>query len=236
MIRHVVAGLNWKDKAMDFTFSNREFKGDIVYETDFSNIDDFWTEGSPKAKVENGELEIETVYDRTGDFHWVQSVFLNKVFTGNLMAEYKGMSLGEKSHRNFNFFIHTLGPDGKNLYETRGERTGDYGDYHVLDNYLFTCLRSDQKQPDGTDMFRYRLRRDPGFQLRKEAHGYECVNDRWYTFQYLVKGGEISVCVDELPHETYTWHDDAPLTSGYVGFRTYMSRLRFKDFKIYRVE
>lgn len=220
---------------MQFTFSNREFNGDLVYETDFANMDDFWVEGSPDARVADNQLVVKTRYERDETIHFVQSVFLKKVFTGSLMVEYMGQSIDEESHRNFNFFIHTTGPDGKDLYETRGERTGDYPNYHVLDNYLFTCLQSDQKDVDGCRKFRYRMRRDPGFVLMKEAHAYRCENFRWYKFQYLVNGGEISLCVDGLPHETYTWIDDKPLTEGYLGFRTYMSHLAFKDLKVYRL-
>lgn len=91
-----------------------------------------------------------------------------------------------------------------------------------MDNYLFTCLKSDQQNPDGSDMFRYRMRRDPGFHLMKEAHAYRCENHRWYAFQYLIRKGEVGVCIDRLPHEAYTWLDPQPLaeaTSASARFR-----------------
>ena len=154
--------------------------------------------------------------------------------------EYEGCSLDERSRRNFNFFIHTKLSDGRGLYETRLERTGAYADYHVMDNYLFTCLpssgRDELKNPDGSVKFRIRMRRDPGFVLMKEAHSYVCENVRWYTFQYLVRAGQVSLSIDRLPHETYTWIDPAPLQEGHVGFRSWMSHLKFKNLVVYQVQ
>jgi len=70
----------------------------------------------------------------------------------------------------------------------------------------------------------------------KEAHSYTCEEGRWYTFRYLVKDRVISVNIDGLPHETYTWIDESPLTEGYLGFRSYMSHLEFKDLVVYQVD
>jgi hypothetical protein len=198
-------------------------------------MDDFWAEGSPDVAVRDNRLCVRTTDTRDEQKHFISSVFLRRIFEGNLLVEFQGSSVADWSHRNFNFFIHTMLCDGRDLYETRGERTGDYPEYHVMDNYLFTCLKSDQQNSDGSDMFRYRMRRDPGFVLMKEVHGYRCENHRWYTFKFLVHAGRISLCIDDLDYETYTWIDPQPLTRGYLGFRTYMSDLQFKDLKIYQL-
>ncbi|MCD6365118.1 MAG: DUF1961 family protein [Planctomycetes bacterium] len=227
---------------MDVKFSDRTLTGKIVYQTDFSDLDKWWWEGVEDVWAENGHLFIKTTLERTeSDRDWVSSVFLNQVFKGNLMVEFWAQSFSPESHRNFNLFVHTMLRDGRDLYETRAERTGDYGEYHVMDNYLFTCLPSSELQeqrpdPKAPPMFRYRMRRDPGFFIMKEAHGYVCENFRWYKFQFLVRNGEISVCVDDLPHETYTWFDENPLTEGYIGLRSFMSHLEYRDLAVYEVD
>jgi len=220
---------------MDVKFSDRTFSGDVVYQSDFGSLDDFWWEGSPDVRAEGNRLCVRTTLQRDDKYHFVSSVFVRKIYSGNLMVEYSGRSTSDQSHRNFNFFIHTSMPDGRDLYETRDQRTGDYPEYHVMSNYLFTCLPSDQQNPDGSDKFRYRMRRDPGFVLIKEAHAYACENFRWYRFQYLIRDGQVSVCVDGLPHETYTWLDPKPLGGGYLGFRSYMSHLEFRDLTVHQI-
>jgi hypothetical protein len=126
-------------------------------------------------------------------------------------------------------------PDGRDLYETRDERTGNYPEYHELDNYLFTYLASSNEEMDMKNPARIRMRRDPGFRLMKEAHAYSCENFRWYNMKYLVKDGRVSLCIDNLPHETYTWIDEEPLTKGLIGFRIYMSQMAYKDLKVYQL-
>jgi hypothetical protein len=224
---------------MQINFGGNPIEAKELYSTDFSSMDDFWAEGTPDVYTENNELYLKTTLERTTtDFNWVSSVFLKQPFSGNLLIEYDGFSFHEDSHRNFNFFIHTQLVDGRDMYETREERTGDYGEYHIMDNYLFTCLPSGGEEmlnPDGSTKFRIRMRRDPGFQLRKEAHSYICENFRWYNFQFLVKDGTVSICIDKMPHETYTWIDEEPLTKGLIGFRSFMSHLKFKNLKVYQV-
>jgi hypothetical protein len=220
---------------MDLSFAGTKLSGDLLYQTNFDNLDDFWHEGSPDVSVNAGSLILRTLFERDDAKHFVSSVFLKRIFRGDLMVEFQARSIHADSHRNFNFFIHTRHPDGRDLYATRGERTGDYPEYHVLDNYLFTCLKSDQQDHEGFDFFRYRMRRDPGFCLMKEVHAYRCENFRWYTFQFLVRQGAVSVCIDRLPHECYTWHDPRPLTEGYLGFRSFMSHLEYKNFSVFQV-
>lgn len=220
---------------MPATFAGKALDAELLYESGFPNLDDFWYEGTPDVKAEGGSLVVRTLLERDERKHFVSSVFLKRIFKGDVLVRYRARSIHADSHRNFNFFIHTRHPDGRDLYATRGERSGDYPEYHVLDNYLFTCLKSDQQDREGFDFFRYRMRRDPGFHLMKEVHSYRCENFRWYTFEYLIRQGEVSVCLDELPHECYTWRDPQPLREGYLGFRSFMSHLEFKDLRVFQV-
>ena len=221
---------------MDLTFANTRLSGELLYRSTFENLDDFWSEGAPDVSVKDGSLIVRTELQQHPQQHHTSSVFLKKVLRGDVLVRFQARSIHEQSHRNFNFFIHTRHPDGRDLYATRGERSGNYPEYHVLNNYLFTCLKSDQQDRDGFAFFRYRMRRDPGFQLMKEVHSHRCENFRWYTFEYLIHKGAVSVCIDQLPHECYTWHDPKPLTEGYLGFRSFMSHLEFKELCVWQVE
>ncbi len=221
---------------MDVTFGGSAHPGELVYRTDFARLDDFWWEGSPDIRSEGNRLVVRTMLERDPQLHFMSSVFLRREFAGDVLVEYEGRSVHERSERNFKFFVHTRMRDGHDLYETRGERTGNYGEYHVMDNYLFTCLKSERRNADGTDMFRVRMRRNPGFVLRKEVHAYACENFRWYRFAYMVRGGEVAVSIDGRPELTYSWTDEEPLAGGYLGFRTYMSHLELRDLAVYALK
>jgi len=221
--------------ATQLRFADRLFTGELLYRTSFSSLDDFWWEGAPDVTVRGGELIVRTTLERDDRAHFVSTVFLRRAFQDDVLVEFQARSLHEQSQRNFNLFLHASDPAGMDLYDTRTGRTGLYDEYHALNNYLFTCVPSEQKNADGSDKMRIRMRRNPGFILEQEAHSYACENDRWYTFQYLLLGGEVSLCIDRLPQETYTWHDPSPLSGGYLGFRTYMSHLAIRGLRAYGI-
>ena len=220
---------------MDISFFDRHLQCHLVYETGFETLDEVWVEGSPDVGVKKNLLCVRTSRERDRGIRFVCSVFVRRIFEGDLLVTFEGRSVAAWSHRNFNFFIHTMPRDGRDLYATRGERTGDYPEYHVMDNYLFTCLPSERRNPDGSAMFRYRMRRNPGFELMREEHGYRCEDGRWYRFEYLVHAGLVGVRVDGRDDQTYTWVDRQALRRGYLGFRTYISDLEFRDLRVYGV-
>ena len=104
-----------------------------------------------------------------------------------------------------------------------------------MNNYLFTALNSDKTNPDGSTQFRYRMRRNPGFELMNEAYGYRCEAMRWYSFKYLLMNGTVSMTIDDQPDQTIRWRDSNPLREGYMGFRTYMSHLAIRRLNVYRL-
>lgn len=224
--------------SVPITFADKPLRGEGVYSSDFRSLDDFWWEGSPDVTVRDGSLLVRTTFQRDDRRHFISSVFCRRPFRGDVLVEFDARSIHAESHRNFNFFLHTTMPDGRDLFATRAERTGDYPEYHVMDNYLFTFLpvagelvQSEKVQ----DWARWRFRRNPGFRLMKEINAPAVVNDRWYHFQYLVQDGLVASSVDRNSLETYAWRDDAPLTEGYMGFRTYCSHIEYRDLKVWQL-
>ncbi|MFH1377148.1 MAG: DUF1961 family protein [Planctomycetota bacterium] len=216
-------------------FADREIAVDLIYKNEFSTMDDLWCEGSPDMSVENQKLVLKTTFDRSPDCRFVMTAFIRKIFDGDLLVSFDAQDIDDQPHRNFNFFLHTTNGDGRDVYETRNERNGDYPNYHTMNNYLFTALNSDKTNPDGSSQFRFRMRRNPGFLLMKEAFGYRCEAQRWYGFKYLLSNGTVSMTIDDLPEQTYQWRDPDPLRSGYLGVRTYMSHLSIRRLKVFRV-
>jgi hypothetical protein len=216
-------------------FADRDIPVDLIYENAFSDLDGLWYEGSPDMSVENNQLLLKTTFDRTPDCRFVMTAFIKKIFKGDLLVSFDAQDIDDQPHRNFNFFLHTTNRDGRDVYETRNERNGDYPNYHTMNNYLFTALNSDKTNPDGSTQFRFRMRRDPGFGLMNEAFGYRCEAQRWYGFKYLLSNGTVSMTIDDLPEQTYCWRDPEPLCCGYLGFRTYMSHLAIRKLKVFRV-
>ncbi|MFC1582643.1 DUF1961 family protein [Planctomycetota bacterium] len=220
---------------MNIDLPDRTVDGELVYENDFSSLDDIWWEGGTEVKADGNSLFVSTALDRGDSFDWVISVFLKPRFQGDLLVDYRAQSVHADCHLNFNFFIHTDMPDGRDLFETRAERTGNYSEYHELSNYLFTSLPAGDAEVEGETVMRQRMRRDPGFRLMKEVHSGTCEHFRWYRFRYLVKDGEVRIYVDEDPCESYAWRDPQPLTSGHIGFRSYCSMLEYRDLRVYQV-
>lgn len=221
---------------MDVTFGEWTFAAELLYRPDFRSLDDFWVEGSQDVEVKDGHLFVRTAKQKNKEATYVSSVFSKRYFKGDLLVEYTARDTGTDTQGNFNLFLHTTDPSGRDLYETRGERSGEYGEYHLLNNYLFTFLRSNvDGEGQDTPRARYRLRRDPGFVLKKEAHSYEWALNRWYRFKFLSRAGVVGISVDEHPFETYCWRDPQPLSEGYLAFRTFCSHLEIKDCSVYQV-
>lgn len=225
---------------MKIKFGKEFIDCDLIYENEFTSLDDLWSEGSQNLFVDKKQLHIQCELGEERNIvnhqqQHVASVFFNRKFSGNLLISFQACSDNQNSKRNFNFFIHTKDNTNENLKITRDNRSGDYREYHQMQNYLITCLPSEQKNNDGTDKFRIRMRKNPGFELMNEIHEYACENFRWYQFSYLIRHKEVAISIDQKPELTFNLSDTTPLTEGYMGFRTFCSWLTYKDFKVYRV-
>jgi hypothetical protein len=218
-------------------FGERDLRVAAAYASDFESLDDFWFEGTPDVTVEAGSLVVRTTLTRDDRYRFISSVFCGKPFQGNLLVEFDARSIHPDSHRNFNLFLHTRLRDGRDLYGTRGERRGDYPEYHAMDNYLFTFLPGNVAGEDPPREYsRWRFRRNPGFRLMKEIHSTPIEQQRWYHFQYLVRDGVVACSVDRNPLETYGWRDPDPLSGGHLGFRTFCSHMAYRTLRVWRVE
>ena len=224
--------------AQTVPFGGREVKAESAYSSNFRSLDDFWWEGTPDVSVAGGSLFVRTTLTRDDRHHFISSVFCRRRFQGDVMVEFDVRSVHPQSQRNFNFFIHTSLVDGRDLFETRGERTGDYPEYHGMNNYLFTFLpgRVESEGDKAPEFARLRFRRNPGFRLMKEIYSGSVVNDRWYHFQYVVLDGLVACAVDRHPQETYGWCDSEPLREGYLGFRTFCSHMEYRELRVWNLK
>ena len=134
-----------------------------------------------------------------------------------LMGRYEVQVL--EGRNNINFF----GYAGVDL---AAPRTGAYGEYHVFPNYLITYLVENER-------WRVRFRKNPGFALLSESRVDGPEPGRWRRMEYrFARDGTIRLSVDgALVREI---RDGAPLRlSGRHGLRTWRTRLRYRNFKVY---
>jgi hypothetical protein len=219
------------------TFGDRNFQANLQYASEFTSLDDFWFEGTPDVTVSGGSMYLRTALARDERHHYVSSVFCRERFREDVMIEFDARSIHLLSQRNFNFFIHTTMDDGRDLYQTRRERTGDYPEYHSMRNYLFTFLPTVVEAAGATEptAARWRFRRNPGFTLIKEVISSTIEQQRWIHFQYSVHDGLVACSVDRNPLQTFGWHDPEPLREGYFGFRTYCSHLEYRNLRVWNI-
>jgi hypothetical protein len=212
-----------------------EPENQVLFEDKFSYPDGelpdiFWLEGSEKVKVINERLYVDANPDRNGESYPVSTVWLNKIFTGDIQVEFDThvLSSPDKEH-NINFFFLYSDPSGKPLKESRHNRkTGDYKKYHELNGYIFTYLANGRP-----DTARFRFRDNPGFNLVKEINSYECKRGKTYHFEIRKKGNHIQYLVDGqvfLDKKDKDYNDIHQ--EGLIGFRTWRTELWFDNLVI----
>jgi hypothetical protein len=104
----------------------------------------------------------------TGQFRQ-STVWLDRVFSGNLRVEYDACVLASTdAANNMNFFFLYSGASDKPLYASRQARSdGRYPKYHGLNGYIFTNVANGSGSPA-----RFRFRDCPGFNLPSEGRKY----------------------------------------------------------------
>jgi hypothetical protein len=203
---------------------------------DFSGgMADWYVEGGRGVEVRDGRLMVDAdpaepkPDGSSGD---ACTVWNRMRIAGDLRIEFEVMI--EHSYpgkNNINFFLFYTMPDGTSPEaSTRKRRDADYADYHRLNGYIFTFVnaRNESKQA------RIRIRRCPGFRLLSETFSYSSQPGHLYRIAIVRRGGTLEFFVDgEL---RLSAHDDAPLTEGYFGFRTFQTRLWFDNLTIRRLD
>nr|MCH9659941.1 hypothetical protein [Bacteroidota bacterium] len=139
-----------------------------------------------------------------------------------------------KNNINAFFYGSILKKEEEVLLETTHQRTGDYTEYHNFPNYIITYLSHDPSTDIRT--WRVRFRKDPGFNLLSEKFISKRVSsDEWQHLTYVFdQHGNMSLSIDN--HLIHTDRDEKePYRIGYHALRTWKTRLKYKNFKIYQI-
>jgi len=209
-----------------------------VYQQDFDNKEvfdsDFWYEGTSKVGIneEEGYLYTDCNMDGNGETFTTSTIWLNKVFEGDIRFEFDAHVLkSEGDKNNMNFFLFYSNPGEKSLPETQPDRnSGNYSYYHSLNGYIFTYIANGQTIPA-----RIRLRDNPGFHLLAETYAYEAQQNKTYHIRIEKIGSKLSFSVDG---KTYLAATDTNEVSehqkGYIGFRTWKTELWWDNLVVYQ--
>ena len=191
---------------------------------DFSNDDwkSRWSlEGNATVTTRSGALEVVTAASK--EVEQAATLWWNEALPQNVMVEFQAEVLPpvEDNAANVNLFLHARESDGRPY---QAGRSGRYGDYHKLPNYIATLTGGFQ---EGWA----RLRRNPGFNLVSEDKGLRSEVGGQYRIRLLAANGRLLYWVnDRLVHDVT---DPEPLPGGHFALRTWRSRIAFSKVRFY---
>lgn len=218
---------------------DRGMSGRLLFFDDFSkDMRNWWVEGGEKVWIEDHRLHVKAdgPKETQAQGGHVATVWCKQQFPGNVKVEFDAHVIESRiDANNINFFLCYSDPSGKPLCETREARAdAAYKKYHDLNGYIFTFLKDFKSEggahPDGSTKARLRMRRCPGFRLMTETFGGHCEEDVTYHVTITKKDGDITYAVDGK-----VWlkgKDDAPLTGGLIGLRTFQTCLWWDNVKV----
>jgi hypothetical protein len=183
----------------------------LLFEDDFADLRHWSIEGTGSGAAVDGTLLWDCSGTREG------SAWCRTRFEGPTRVSYEVQVL--EGRNNINFF-------GYAPVDLSAQRSGAYGEYHTFPNYLITTLL------DGAQ-WRIRFRRNPGFALLSEARVDGPEPGRWRRVEYeFTKDGVLRLSIDgRTVHEG---RDPSPLAlSGLHGLRTWRTKLRYRNFRVY---
>lgn len=201
---------------------------------------EWWIEGGERAYIQAGRLFVEAD-PAAGASGQVATVWCRTPVSGDVRIEAKAHVVGSSiGANNINLFFFYSDPEGRPLFETRGDRAdAAYRRYHDLNGYIVTFLRDHQEEfgltESGHPHARFRLRRCPGFELVSETYDPMGVHaGQTYNLTIIRRGGVITFAVDGK--EYLQWEDEEPLREGLFGLRTFRTDLWWDDVRVYRIE
>lgn len=201
------------------------------FKDSFDDLDDWLVESTGKVSVKDNWL----MWDCHSSGKQAGTIWCKRRFSGPTVVEYDAVA--EAGARNLNFILYATHPQG--LLETTGSRTGSYAQYHVLSNYIITYLTPPVEGKSGTfsdTRWRIRFRKNPGFNLLTERlveTKKDAARRRRITY-VLDNENNMKLYVDgQLIH---AFHDKTPLRSGYHGFRTWNSIVKYAKFRVYSIQ
>jgi len=211
---------------------------ELLFEENFSDgLDNWWVEGGERVWIEDGKLHVKAD-PAVGKDGYVCTVWCRKTFPADLKVEFDAHVISSTiDANNINFFLSYSDPSGVPLYDTRESRaSAAYKLYHGLNGYIFTFLNDFKRKggayPDGSPKARIRIRRCPGFRLLSEKYDYRCRQGETYHVTIIKRGGRLSIDIDGKVSLTAT--DDAPLSGGLIGLRTFRTYLWWDNIRVTR--
>jgi hypothetical protein len=198
---------------------------------DFAGGLDRWmVEGNSRVATRDGRLCIETPEQGYA------TVWYRQPFSGDLLIRFRARVLPPRQASNINFFCYASLPEGGGFFAP--PRTGAYAEYHRINNYTmtFTGRREGVASAPGY----LRLRKNPGFHLVDENLEVKAEIETDYAIALAKVGPLIRVFVNDRQVLSFSDVNAAgerqDYRAGYVGFRTFWSRLTCDDFEVWRIE
>ncbi len=186
-------------------------------------------EGNATVEARDGRLQITTP-DRGQATVWYR-----QPFAGDQLICFQARVLPPRQASNINCFFCATLPEGGDFFAA--ERTGAYAEYHRINNYTmaFTGQREGMANAPGY----MRLRKNPGFHLLAENLDMKAEIETDYGIAIAKVGSLIRVFVNGQQALSFNDVDEAGVRQdhrgGYVGFRTFWSRLWCDDFAVWRI-
>jgi hypothetical protein len=198
----------------------RAFRVRLVFEDRFDDLSHWLAETDGTVEAVGNELVWKCPDKKAG------TIWCRERFAGPTIVEHDVVTVSGADNVNFIFYADR--PEG--LLETTAERSGKYSEYHAFANYIITYLTNFEPR------WRIRFRRNPGFRLLSEASCDRPVTQGVkqrvaYVFE---RDGTMSLYADgRLLH---SFRDpETPYQSGFHGFRTWNSVLRYSNFKVFAI-
>jgi len=178
-------------------------------------------EGDAQVEAHDGRLNVVTRRDpATAD---AATIWWKEPLPADVLIEFTAGSTppaDDNNAANLNLFVHARELDGSAY---RFGRSGSYGEYHKIPNYIFTLTGGFQ---EGWA----RARRNPGFNLASEDRSWRSEVGRSYRFRVVIAGGRVLAWIDgKLVHD---FRDPEPLPGGHFALRTWRSRVWWSDVRV----
>lgn len=206
-------------------------KAELIYENDFSNLDDWKVEQMEGGKVEINKSKLE-ITDVSGCTVW-----LKQQFEGPIMIEYDAFVINENGPQDrvsdLNCFWMAKDPKSMdNLFENSERRGGKFSNYDSLRLYYMGV--------GGHFNTKTRFRRYKGNGERPLLPEHDLSDSK-----YLLTANELCH-IRIIAYEGYVQYyrnnellsdfvDKDPYTSGHFGFRTVNNHMTVDNFKVYKL-
>ncbi len=221
------------------TLPDQTLELETLFEDDFAADSGQWlAEGGAEVVVKDGRMSFDARQSKPA----VETVWCKQAFEGDCVIEYTARVEAGDGNTNLNFFIYGCNPDGSSVLLTTADRSGAYGEYHKIPNYIVTYLNMDDRQKQDIDAadssklrVRVRFRKDPGFNLIHETWRDPAIEKgRDYRFTIVIQGPRTRLYVDGLL--VFDHSDRGPLhRHGHHGFRTWATFVSVDEFRVSRI-